>query len=415
MIFLILFIQIVVCYSTFVNQETSIYLHIPFCRRRCGYCDFNTFAGFSHAIPAYVKALCREVEIVSGRKKIEDQIQTIFFGGGTPSLLNIQQFSEILDTLRKSFKIDPTAEITLEANPGTVSREYLSGLRQMGFNRISFGMQSAHPHELAMLDRSHTFTDVTNAVAWSRMAGFEHINLDLIFAIPGQTLEHWQQTLKLAAGFNVDHLSLYSLTIEEGTPMARWDSRGILEVVEDDLNAVMYQSAGEILQSYGFIQYEISNWAKTRPDGVDSRCRHNLNTWRYQPYFGFGAGAHGFIGNTRTANVEPIPAYLERMNLPQGDWPAAESLEQLTPWDEMQEFMMVGLRLTDEGISQIGFQQRFGVPCSSAFGRQIKKCIQNGLLEFCGNENDRIRLTPRGKLLGNQVFLEFVGNNLPVV
>jgi oxygen-independent coproporphyrinogen-3 oxidase len=396
-----------------VTQETNIYLHIPFCRRRCGYCDFNTFAGFSHTIPVYVKALCREVEFLAEREENKRTIKTIFFGGGTPSLLSVSQFSEIMGSLRKSFELDPQAEITLEANPGTVSREYLSALRAMGFTRISFGMQSAHPHDLIMLDRQHTFEDVANAVAWSRSAGFDHVNLDLIFGIPGQSLESWQRTLKLAAGFDVDHLSLYSLTIEEGTPMAGWLAKGLIQAVEDDLSADMYQSAGEILPSGGFMQYEISNWAKMRPDGIQSQCRHNLNTWRYQPYYGFGAGAHGFIGDIRTANVEPIPVYLDRMNSPQGDWPAAESVERLTQWDEMQEFMMVGLRLTLEGISQSEFYERFDIPCQKVFGRQVEMCMEHGLLEFSGAGNDIIRLTPHGRLLGNQVFMEFVGNELP--
>jgi oxygen-independent coproporphyrinogen III oxidase len=395
--------------------ETSIYLHIPFCRRRCGYCDFNTYAGFSHAIPAYVKALCKEVEYVADQQKHSSPIQTVFFGGGTPSLLSIQQFSEIFAQLHQSFVIAEDAEITLEANPGTVSQDYLADLRQMGFTRISFGMQSANPQDLKTLDRQHQFVDVVNAVEWARLAGFQHINLDMIFGIPGQSLERWQETLRLASAFNVDHLSLYSLTIEEGTPMALWNQKGMLETVDDDLSASMYQYAMDNLHQMGFVQYEISNWAKKREDGLDARCRHNFNTWRYQPYFGLGAGAHGFIGHTRTANVGPIPAYIHKMSSPQSPWPAAEEVESLDTWEEMQEWMMVGLRLTDEGVSQASFLERFGISYQEVFGTQLSKCIQSGLLEEFGENVDRIRLTPRGRLLGNQVFMQFVGNKLPDV
>ena len=411
-IFFVLFFQLLVCYSTQV-PETSVYLHIPFCRRRCGYCDFNTYAGFSHAIPAYVKALCKEIEIVAALQKDKPPIQTVFFGGGTPSLLSVQQFGEIFQRLHESFEIASAAEITLEANPGTVSLEYLAGLRQTGFTRISFGMQSAHPQDLAVLDRQHQFSDVVHAVEWSRQAGFEHINLDLIFGIPGQSVERWQQTLQLAAGFNIDHLSLYALTIEEGTPLAMWNQKGVLETIDDDLGAEMYQLACDLLPQYGFEQYEISNWAKKRSDGLDARCRHNLNTWRYRPYFGFGAGAHGFIGSTRTANIGPIPAYLQRMKNSDGVWPAAEEVEKLTSWEEMQEWMMIGLRLTEEGVSRKEFLRRFGYRCEQVFERQLQKCFHAGLLEAAGETQDRIRLTPRGRLLGNQVFIEFVGNDLP--
>ena len=211
----------------------------------------------------------------------------------------------------------------------------------------------------------------------------------------------------------MDHLSLYALSIEEGTPLARWNQKGLLESVDEELSTSMYLTAAEILQPAGFTQYEISNWARHRADGKESRCRHNLNTWRYQPYFGFGAGAHGFIGKTRTANVEPIPDYLARMKSPNGLWPAAEAVETLDDWAEMQEWMMVGLRLTAEGVSQRAFAERFGQEIHSVFRKQFARCIQNGLLEVCVEGQDRIRLTPRGRLLGNQVFMEFVGNKRP--
>lgn len=394
-------------------EEISVYLHIPFCRRRCGYCDFNTFAGLTDLIPKYVKALCTEIEIVATQNNGETEINTIFFGGGTPSLLSVDQLDSIITQLRCSFSIQTKAEITLEANPGTVTKEALSQLHQIGFNRVSFGMQSAAPQDLMILDRQHEFLDVVHAVEWSKVAGFQHINLDLIFGIPGQSMQRWQENLEIACRFNVEHLSLYSLIIEEGTPFARWERKGMLDPIDEETVAGMYEYAIDFLGQSGYTQYEISNWALNRADGQDARCQHNLNTWHYRPYFGFGAGASGFIGNERTLNVGPISIYLERMSKGQGSWPAVESVISLDMWDEMQEWMMIGMRLTDEGISKKEFNNRFGTPIETVFAKQISRLLDQGLIETFCKGNDRLRLTHRGRLLGNQVFMQFVGNKKP--
>lgn len=395
-------------------DETSVYLHIPFCRRRCGYCDFNTFAGVSRLIPKYVKALCDEIKLVANRQTEEIKINTLFFGGGTPSLLSVDQFGSILTQLNHSFHIKPDAEITLEANPGTVNHETISKLRQIGFNRISFGMQSAHPQDLTTLDRQHKFDDVVNAVKWSKEAGFQHINLDLIFGIPGQTLGRWQENLDIAHRFGVDHLSLYSLIVEEGTPFALWEKKGLLDPIDEETTAQMYEYATDFLAKVGYQQYEISNWAANRADGLDARCQHNLNTWKYHPYFGFGAGASGFIGHERTTNVGQIPLYLEKISSGKSIWPAAESVVLLDLWDEMQEWMMIGMRLTDEGVSKAAFKSRFGMPIGNVFSKQLSLLLKQGLIETIGATEDRLRLTSRGRLLGNQVFMQFVGNAKPV-
>jgi oxygen-independent coproporphyrinogen-3 oxidase len=388
---------------------SGLYVHIPFCTRRCGYCDFNTFAGQSHLIPRYVDALCQELEWVAKDSPEYTAIDTIFFGGGTPSLLSSEQFRRIHEQMRRSFSLVPEAEITLEANPGTVTSASISELHDLGFNRVSFGMQSAHPQDLAILDRQHRFTDAANAVAWSRKAGFQHINVDLIFGIPGQPLKRWQDNLELAVQMGVDHLSLYSLILEEGTQLQRWYQRGLLDLVDDDLVADMFEYAMDYLPTAGFEQYEISNWAR----GLDARCKHNLNTWHYQPYFGIGAGAHGFIGDVRTANVNLIPAYIGRMKKPAGEWPAAETVERLEKWEEMQEWMMVGLRLVSEGVSKLEFKKHFGYALEQVFPKQLERLTRQGLLEECGELNDHIHLTRRGVMLGNWVFSEFVGNEKP--
>jgi len=390
--------------------KSGLYVHIPFCNRRCGYCDFNTFAGQSHLIPQYVSALCQELAWVRKRYATQTSIDSIFFGGGTPTMLEPSQFEVILRQLRQTFEVDDDCEVTIEANPGTVSAKSLKDLKAMGFTRVSFGMQSAHSQDLKVLDRRHQYVDVVNAVAWSRQVGFEHINLDLIFGIPGQTLEHWKTNLYLVTQLPVDHLSLYSLILEEGTPLDRWYKRGLVDWIDDDLTADMYETAMDILAERGFVQYEISNWAKVRPDGLDARCRHNLNTWRYQPYFGMGAGAHGFVENIRTQNVSQIHTYLDRISKSVGDWPAADTVDHLSVWDEMQEWMMVGLRKVEEGVVKNDFESRFGQSISTVFAPQIERLEKQGLLEDRG---ESIRLSKRGIMLGNRVFTEFVGNEKP--
>jgi len=325
-------------------------------------------------------------------------------------MLEPSQFEVILRQLRQTFEVDDDCEVTIEANPGTVSAESLKDLKALGFTRVSFGMQSAHSHDLKILDRRHQYVDVVNAVTWSRQAGFEHINLDLIFGIPGQTLEHWKTNLYLVTRLPVDHLSLYSLILEEGTLLDRWYKRGLVDWIDDDLTADMYETAMDILAERGFAQYEISNWAKVRPDGLDARCRHNLNTWRYQPYFGMGAGAHGFVENIRTQNVSQIHTYLDRISKSVGDWPAADTVDHLSVWDEMQEWMMVGRRKVEEGVGKNDFESRFGQSISTVFAPQIERLEKQGLLEDRG---ESIRLSKRGIMLGNRVFTEFVGNEKP--
>jgi oxygen-independent coproporphyrinogen-3 oxidase len=309
--------------------------------------------------------------------------------------------------------MEEDCEVTLEANPGTVSAESLKSLHGLGFTRISFGMQSAHPQDLHILDRRHNFKDVLNAVGWSRQAGFEHINVDLIFGIPGQPLSRWQQNLALVTQLPVDHLSLYSLILEEGTPLYGWYQHGLIDLIDDDLTADMYEAAMELLPKAGYRQYEISNWAKERSDCLDARCRHNLNTWRYHPYFGLGAGASGFIEDTRRVNVGQIPVYLGKMKEMEGKWPAAETVTRLTLWEEMQEWMMVGLRKVEEGVSASEFRRRFDQPLEAVFGEQIGKLKKQGLLEEVVEGDDHLQLTKRGIMLGNRAFSEFIDNEKP--
>ena len=397
----------------------SLYLHIPFCSHRCAYCDFNTYAGKGRLIPDYAEALCGEICVVAASAPGRLAVHTVFFGGGTPSMLTTTQLESILAAIRGCFSLAPGAEISLEANPGTCSRAYLRELRSLGFNRLSLGAQSAHPDELRQLERIHDYFDVLEAVTWARRAGFDNLNLDLIYGLPEQSLARWQSTLKLALELHPEHLSLYALAIEPGTPFGRWAARGLLPIPDPDLAAEMYEWVMDFLAASGYEHYEISNWAKP-----DHQCRHNLQYWRNQPYLGFGAGAHGYANGLRVANALRVKTYIERcahhsssISFPLS--PATVNHTPVTPRDEMQETMITGLRLTKEGISAAGFQARFGVSLQETFGREIDNLVGLGLLEWVDSQtsdvyktsevsDNLLRLTRRGRLLGNQVFMCFV-------
>ncbi|NTV36906.1 MAG: radical SAM family heme chaperone HemW [Anaerolineaceae bacterium] len=393
-----------------VMRSISLYLHIPFCIHRCGYCDFNTYAGMEKFIPAYVEALCREISVVAAASPEPMAARTIYFGGGTPSLLKPEHVERILQTIKDNFNLSQLVETTLEANPGTVTLDQLRAFRSAGINRISLGMQTTRADELRMLERIHSHRDVIEAVQAARTAGFDNISLDLIFGLPGQTLASWQESLEAALALKPEHLSLYSLTVEEGTPLFKQVETGSVPTPDDDTAADHYQLAMEMLPENGYAQYEISNFAIQR-NGHLLASQHNLTYWRNQPYLGFGAGAHGYAAHTRTANINPIPAYLNRMKQPSDCTfpvsPAAEEITKVDSWQAMQETLMLGLRLTDEGVSNATFEERFERSLLNVFPNQIEKLTRQGLLEW---NNDNLRLTPHGRFLGNQVFLEFVGN-----
>ena len=395
----------------------SFYLHIPFCRHRCGYCDFNTYAGLETLIQDYTLALCREIEFSARSAGERLPVHTVFFGGGTPSLLPESDLERILLTIADNYDLSSDIEITLEANPGTLSYEYLKSLRGLGVNRLSLGVQSANPQELRLLERQHTYLDVVQSVTWARQAGFDNLNLDLIYGLPEQALLTWQHSVELALGLYPDHLSLYALTMEHGTPFGHWASRGLLSEPDPDLAADMYEWASDRLVEAGYAQYEISNWGIRRGDLIMT-CRHNLQYWRNQPYLGFGAGAHGFAGGARTANVLVPAAYIRRclgdfdQELREGiSFPrtmATQSIQSIDQSVEIGETMMMGLRLVQEGVSRRTFQERFGQSLEEVFNSQISELLGLGLLEWAGVDRDILRLTTQGRLLGNQVFYRFI-------
>jgi len=360
-------------------------------------------------IPAYVDALCQEIRKVAASSGRRLPVHTIFWGGGTPSLVPLEGLGQVIEAIREGFELLPGFEMTLEANPGTVTPAYLDGLHELGFNRISFGMQSARSDELRLLERQHTTFDVMDAVRWARAAGFSNLSLDLIFNLPSQTLANWQETVEAAIAIQPEHLSLYSLTIEEGTPLFHWRKKGLVSEPDPDLAADMYEWADERLERAGFTQYEISNWARTAADGELLSCRHNLQYWRDQPYFGFGAGAHAYLEDQRLANALGIKGFMHMVQERDAQYPVGPATIETWQIDQktaMQETMMVGLRLVREGVSQSGFAERFGVRIEEVFAKEIQDLVQKGLLEI---QHDRIHLTRRGRLLGNQVFMQFVG------
>jgi oxygen-independent coproporphyrinogen III oxidase len=373
-------------------------------------------------IPAYVEALCKEVDFVGSR--FEGKVHTIFFGGGTPSLLSPKQFEAIFKSIQRNFAFAGDVEITIEANPGTVSFADLCNLHFLGINRISYGVQSANPNELRMLERAHNFLDVIEAVAASRKAGFGNLNLDLIYGLPEQTIQSWQATVQRIIDLHPEHISAYALTLEHGTPFGRWATRGLLPIPDPDLAAEMYEWLSETLETNGYFQYEISNWAKdaeqSSPNGFSLRppspglaCRHNLQYWRSLPYLAFGAGAHGYTNGYRYSNILRIKTYIDRLanidsRISQAEFPRSPvvvNLHKQSPQDELSDYMINNLRLVQAGVSDDDFKSRFGDGLMDVYAIELQELIRVGLLEWYGSS---IRLTRRGRLLGNQVFVRFV-------
>jgi len=398
-------------------SDFGIYVHIPFCLTRCDYCDFNAYAGMSTLLPRYVQALRREIRTVARSCDQPITVSSVYLGGGTPSLLPSSGVGAVLDELRSNFVFHPDVEITLEANPGSVSEDYLRDLLSTGVNRLSLGMQSSIPEELNLMGRDHSPQQVIQAVAGARKAGFDNLNLDLIFGLPGQNLLNWKRTLNLAVQLNPEHLSLYGLNIEDGTPMSAWVNRGLLTEPDEDVAGDLYEYAVGKLAEAGYKHYEISNWALERRGDRDWKCQHNMNYWRMGSYLGFGAGAHGFNGELRIVNEMHPLGYIEKMEngselggiefaFPRT--PGTVEIEIPDLETSISEYILMGLRLIGEGVSQTGFKARFGVEFEEIYGGEIEELVRYGLLDKSGADRDRLQMTPKGILLGNQVFLRFV-------
>ena len=390
-------------YTTSIQQllqTVSLYLHIPFCHTRCYYCDFNTYAGILPLREPYVRALLAEIALAGEQARHDDgslrRARTIFFGGGTPSLLTVTQIKRLLHACRAAFALDEDAEITLEANPGTLTLEQLVGLRAAGINRLSLGSQSFDAQLLKTLGRIHTPAEITQALSHARAAGFSSINLDFMFGLPGQSMRQWQETLAQALMLRPEHLSLYSLIIEEGTPFFDWAQEGRITPGDEDLSADMYEYADELLQAAGYVNYEISNWALP-----GHQSRHNLTYWRNLPYIGMGAGAHSFFAGKRFSNERDPQQYINTLKKQQ--LPVVES-ETIEATQEMSETAFLALR-TASGLHLPTFEERFATPFASFVGNRLRIVEEAGLLE---QEEGWLRLSKRGRLLGNEVFLRLL-------
>jgi oxygen-independent coproporphyrinogen III oxidase len=371
----------------------GLYIHLPFCRAKCAYCDFNSYAGQEDLFAAYARAIAGEIQSAAGARAA-----TVYLGGGTPTVLPLSLLAEILAAVRAHFTLDGDAEISIEANPGTVDAGLLARLRRLGVNRLSLGVQSLDDGELRLLGRIHSADQALQAFAAGRQAGLDNVSLDLIYGLPDQALLAWQASLTRALEMAPDHLSLYALTLEEGTPLADRVLSGELSSPDPDLVAEMYEWAEAACAAAGYEHYEISNWARE----PRLRCRHNLATWRNEPYLGFGAGAHSWAGGRRWSNVAGPADYIERLS--SGSSPVA-AVEEITAELEMAETTILALRLLQEGLDLARFRERFGSDARQHYASQVEELLALGLVE---QDAHRLRLSPRGHLLANQAFYRFL-------
>ncbi|MDQ3433012.1 MAG: radical SAM family heme chaperone HemW [Actinomycetota bacterium] len=376
----------------------SVYVHVPFCATRCGYCDFNTYTaaelGGGASRAAYADTALAEIRLA--RKMLGDTdlpVHTVFFGGGTPTLLSADDLGRLLRGIDAEFGLDADVEVTTEANPESVDPAYLARLRDHGFTRISLGMQSAQPHVLAVLDRRHTPGRPQHAVAEARAAGFEHVSLDLIYGTPGESDADWRASLDAALAAGPDHLSAYALTVETGTRLAALVRRGELPAPDDDMLADRYLMADEVLGAAGLSWYEVSNWAAS----PDARCRHNLAYWHSANWWGIGPGAHSHVDGTRWWNVRHPSTYAAR--LADGASPA-QAREELSPEGRRVESVMLGVRLREGlALDDLDDTGRAGV-CG---------LVDGGLLDATAYAAGRAVLTVRGRLLADAVVRVLLG------
>ena len=387
-------------------DQLALYLHIPFCSSKCGYCDFNSYEGLDHLVPDYTPAILSEIELWSAAAT-KHEVHTIFFGGGTPSLTDISDIEAIITAVKKNYSLSEDIEWSLEANPTELTLEHLQDLRKAGINRLSMGVQSLQTDELKLLDRDHTPERVFEAFADARSAGFENINLDLMFGLPDQTLETWQDTLERTVSMGPEHLSCYALTVEPGTALYYQVEKGFIAEPDPDIAADQYEWTQKKLAEHGYSHYEISNWAKPGKE-----CLHNLVYWRAQPYLGMGAGAHSFFAGQRFANVEAPNRYIDAIGatklqrMEEGKSTMQQIAAGETPNRDtiLADAMILGLRLL-KGINEINFEMEYGVKPSEVYAEPIEKHINLGLLTKDGNW---IKLTPNGLLLSNEVFIDLL-------
>ena len=376
-----------------LKSTSSIYIHIPFCATKCYYCAFNTYTFHKEQAKAYLTALRTEMALYASET---DPLQTIFIGGGTPSILSANALAQLFTDIQQHFQITPDAEITVECNPGTVDDEKLRVMKANGVNRLSFGLQAMQDEILKQLGRIHTVTEFLESYHLARENGFENINIDLIFALPDQTMKAWHHTLNEVISLDPDHISAYNLVMEETTPFYEAWQAGELLLPTEDTEADMFQYTIETLTTHGYTHYEICNFAKP-----DHYAKHNLVYWNNQPCIGLGAGASGYVNGVRYTNIRGIAPYINKLS--KRNKPIADT-EHLTGNAEKAETLMLALRKR-EGISLEDYQNRFGEEIEATFADILKKWIALQLLERTATH---LRLTHRGRFLANEVLIELI-------
>ena len=381
------------------KEKLSLYLHIPFCAAKCHYCDFLSGPDTKENIERYVELLCKEIRIKAESLETEEKIaDTVFFGGGTPSLLEPGQMIKIMSTLREEFKILPEAEISLELNPGTVCKEKLKTYQQLGINRLSIGLQSANNEELKRLGRIHTYEEFLDTWQEIKRLGFSNINIDLMSSLPGQTLESYKNTLEKIISLKPEHISAYSLIIEEGTDFYSWygeDGERTKELPSEETDREMYYLTKSILRENGYERYEISNYSLPTYE-----CRHNIGYWTGKPYLGIGLGASSYRNQERFQNEDGRKEYEDKILLRED--PVKERIP-LGQTDRRQEFMFLGLRRM-KGISEKDFETEFGISLEQVYGDKLRKLEKQQLLSY---DKGRWYLTEKGIDVSNRVFVEF--------
>jgi len=374
-------------------MNLGLYLHIPYCLHKCGYCDFNSHPENQEESIRYVDALLKELRAYSSKKHT---VSTVFIGGGTPTILLPSQLKQILDTVQQNFNLTSDCEITIEANPATLKLQTLQEIRTAGYNRISIGVQSFDEKELKLLERVHNEEEIHSTIHQARSAQFENLSIDLMFALPHQTTEKWCSHLNQAIDKNPDHLSTYNLTIEPATAFFKLHKKGKLCLPHEDIQLEMYKTTIQTLEDAGYQQYEISNFSKP---GMESR--HNINYWNNGEYLGMGAGASSYLNGERFKNTNLPSNYIREIGAKEN---AIETRERLEPMQAMGETLMLGLRLL-KGISIDVFENRFQVSFQKVYGKILEPLLNQELIIF--NQN-RIALSKKGLFLADSVILKFI-------
>ena len=377
-----------------MDKTYGLYIHIPFCAQKCHYCDFNSIVADNDLIVRYIAALKKEIQLLA--EQYQPQINTIYIGGGTPSLLSGENIINILEKCEMEFELDPSAEITIESNPGTLTERKLKLIKKAGINRLSMGVQSFNNDLLKKLGRIHTTKDVINNYYLARELGFDNLSFDLMFALPGQDLKDWEETLNQAIKLGPEHLSTYNLKIESGTTFAQWLKEGKLETIDEELDLQMYRRTIELLANNNYQQYEISNFSKL---GYNSK--HNKIYWLNKPYLALGAGAHFYDGEYRGYNLSSIKKYCQRLEM---ENLAIAEKNKLSRLEKIEETMMLGLRL-NQGVSLTDFYHRFNQSLLNIYQEEIDKLVANGLILV---DENKVLLTDQGRELANRVLASFI-------